>query len=142
MEATHKLIVHALITIDKRYLILQRTNISYGKNNVFPKFWDLPGGLVEKHETPAQALYREVLEETQLNIAISYIIHEDSTFDTQKNIVFTRLVYVCSLREPIVSIKLNAEEHTHYKLITSLSELSNESPVPYLISIFKRLEHS
>ena len=42
-----KLIAHALIKIDDKYLIIRRTKIKRGKPNSLPEYWDIPGGMVE-----------------------------------------------------------------------------------------------
>jgi 8-oxo-dGTP diphosphatase len=34
----------------------------------YPGMWDLPGGHVEKNETPAECIVREMLEETELDV--------------------------------------------------------------------------
>ncbi|MFT8394174.1 MAG: NUDIX hydrolase, partial [Liquorilactobacillus ghanensis] len=54
----------------------------------------MPGGLVERGETPREAAVRECREEIGLQINIRDIIFEDSEIDKQKKLVFTRLVYM------------------------------------------------
>ena len=56
----NKLIVHGLIIIDEKYIVIKRSVIKRGKPNVFPKYWDIPGGSVEDYETPVEALVREI----------------------------------------------------------------------------------
>ena len=74
----NKLIVHGLIIIDEKYIVIKRSVIKRGKPNVFPKYWDIPGGSVEDYETPVEALVREIKEEVGLDVNIKQIIHEDS----------------------------------------------------------------
>lgn len=133
----NKLIVHGLIRINQKYLVIKRTMIKRGKPNVYPEFWDIPGGSVEDYEKPRDALIREFKEEVGLNVAVDSIIHEDSQYDDYKNIMFTRLVYTCSLKiqERFIQIILDPQEHTQYRFISSLDELANEKVVPYLSDI-------
>ena len=133
----NKLIVHGLIIIDEKYIVIKRSAIKRGKPNVFPKYWDIPGGSVEDYETPVEALVREIKEEVGLDVNIKQIIHEDSNYDKSKNIMFTRLVYKCSLKETgcLPIIKLDPEEHTEYRLISSLEDLNTERIVPFLADI-------
>ncbi|MDD4036463.1 MAG: NUDIX hydrolase [Bacilli bacterium] len=134
--ATNKLIAHGLMKIENRYLVIKRTAIKRGKPNAYPEYWNIPGGMVEPGETPVEGVIREVKEEVNLDIKANKIIHEDSNFDTEKNCVFTRLVYECYvLNNKIEEIKLDPEEHTEYKLITGLDELKNEKIVDYLKEI-------
>ena len=51
--------------------------------------------------------------------------------------MFTRLVYKCSLKETgcLPIIKLDPEEHTEYRLISSLEDLNTEKIVPFLVDI-------
>lgn len=90
-----KLIAHVLLTVTDSHLIIQRSQIKRGKPNVFPQYWDIPGGRVEENELPRDAAVRECFEETGISIEKENltIIHEDSQFDEEKQMVFTRLVY-------------------------------------------------
>ena len=57
-------VVRAAIMDDDRVLLMQRA-----KNDSYrPHAWELPGGKIDKGETPMQALHREVGEETGLRI--------------------------------------------------------------------------
>lgn len=96
-----KLIAHVLLTVADSHLIIQRSQIKRGKPNVFPQYWDIPGGRVEENELPRDAAVRECFEETGILIAKENltIIHEDSQFDEEKEAVFTRLVYEVKLSE-------------------------------------------
>lgn len=134
----NKLIVHGLMKVNDKYLVINRTAIKGGKPNSYPLYWDIPGGMVEEGELPTDALIRESKEEVNLDIIVKNIIHEDSNLDTEKNIVFTRLVYICEvLNNDISNIKLQLDEHDQFKLITSLDEMPNEKIVDYLIKIFR-----
>ena len=138
MNCYNKLIVHGLMKVNDKYLIIKRTAIKRGKPNSYPLYWDIPGGMVEEGELPTDALIRESKEEVNLDIIVKNIIHEDSNLDTEKNIVFTRLVYLCEvLNNDISNIKLQLDEHTEFKLITSLDEMSDEKVVDYLIKVFE-----
>ena len=135
MLLTHKLIVHGLITINRKYLLLKRTALDGSTPNVYPGFFDIPGGTVENFELPQNALIREVKEETNLNVSIKNILYEDSNFDTEKNIVFTTLVYSCTLNSPWQDFKLNLNEHDDF-LFTN--DFSNLKLVPYLLEMEKK----
>ncbi|AEU41201.1 NUDIX hydrolase [Lactococcus cremoris] len=139
---TVKLIAHALIKNNGKYLVIQRTDIKRGKGNVYPSYWDIPGGSVEEDETPRKGALRETLEEVNLEVNIEKIIHEDSNYDFEKKTIFTRLVYEASLvHEDIPKdrvndrILLSLEEHKNYKWISSLEELNEEKIVPYLLEL-------
>ena len=45
-----KLISHALISNKNQYLLIKRSSIKRGKKNVYPLYWDIPGGSVEDME--------------------------------------------------------------------------------------------
>lgn len=138
MNATHRIIVHGLMKIDNKYLLLKRTQIKRGKPNVYPEYWDIPGGLVEAGELPKDALIREAKEEVNLNVKVKKILQEDSNLDKEKNIVFTRLVYACDItNKNIEDIKLQMDEHDDYKLINSLDEMSNKKIVNYVENLLK-----
>ncbi|MGI6156770.1 MAG: NUDIX hydrolase [Enterococcus lemanii] len=136
-----KLISHALISNKNQYLLIKRSSIKRGKKNVYPLYWDIPGGSVEDMELPREGALRETFEEVGLRIIIKNIIHEDSNLDKQKNIIFTRLVYEGEIKETDseINITLDPEEHLEYRWINSLEELKQENIVPYVEEIFKNL---
>ncbi len=138
MQATHRLIVHGLMKVNDKYILIKRTAIKRGKPNSYPLYWDIPGGMVEEGELPTDALIRESKEEVNLDIIVKNVIQEDSNLDTEKNIVFTRLVYLCEvLNDDISNIKLQLDEHDQFRLITSLNEMSGEKVVDYLRQVFE-----
>ena len=130
-----KLIAHTLIEKNGQYLLIKRSKIKRGLPNVYPSYWDIPGGSVEENELPREAALREAMEEVNQKIRIDKIIHEDSQFDSSKNTVFTRLVYEARIIEQR-DILLDPEEHTDFIWLSSLEDLEGELIVPYLIDIF------
>ena len=132
---TVKLIAHTLIEKEGKYLLIKRSKIKRGLPNVYPSYWDIPGGSVEENELPREATLREAMEEVNQKIRIDKIIHEDSLFDASKDTVFTRLIYAGRILEER-DIILEPEEHTDFVWISSLKGLESELIVPYLIDIF------
>ena len=130
-----KLIAHTLIEKDGKYLLIKRSKIKRGLPNVYPCYWDIPGGSVEENELPREAALREAMEEVNQKIQLDRIIHEDSQFDSSKNAVFTRLVYGARTIEQH-DIILDPEEHTDFVWISSLEDMEGELIVPYMIDIF------
>ena len=128
----NRIIVHALIKIDNKYLVIKRSE----NETTYPNYWDIPGGLQELSELPKDALIRETLEEVGLNIVPGPIIHEDSNYDKEKDMIFIRLVYISYTKESINNIKLDLNEHSEYKLINDLSELNGELISPFLLDVF------
>ena len=133
----NRLIAHGLIKINGKYLLIKRTKMKRGKLNSLPDYWDIPGGMVELGELPQETLVRVTKEEVNLDVKVIKILHEDSNYDKEKDIVFTRLVYQCELlyNENISNIILQEDEHSEYRLINSLNEMKNEKIVDYLIDI-------
>ena len=131
---TVKLIAHTLIEKDGKYLLIKRSKIKRGLPNVYPSYWDIPGGSVEENELPREAALREAMEEVNQKLRINKIIHEDSQFDASKDTVFTRLVYSGEILEERDFI-LDPEEHTDFKWISSLKDIESNLVVPYLLEI-------
>ncbi|RSI18711.1 Nucleoside triphosphatase NudI [Streptococcus sanguinis] len=132
---TVKLIAHTLIEKDGKYLLIKRSKIKLGLPNVYPSYWDIPGGSVEENELPREAALRESMEEVNQKLQIDKIIHEDSQFDASKDNVFTRLVYAGRIMEHR-DIILDPEEHSDFVWISSLEEIESDLTVPYLLDIF------
>ena len=133
-----RLIAHSLIEKDGLYLVIKRSAVKRGQANVYPKYWDIPGGSVEEGELPRAAAVRECLEETGLKSHLVEVIHEDSQYDEEKKTVFTRLVYRASIIDDTVTIKLDPEEHSAFRWIRDLAELSGEQIVPYVSEIMAK----
>ena len=131
---TVKLIAHSLIEKDGKYLLIKRSKIKRGLPNVYPSYWDIPGGSVEENELPREAALREAMEEVNQKLRINKIIHEDSQFDDSKDTVFTRLVYAGEILEERDFI-LDPEEHTDFIWISSLKDVESNLVVPYLLEI-------
>jgi 8-oxo-dGTP diphosphatase len=131
---TVKLIAHTLIEKDGKYLLIKRSKIKRGLPNVYPSYWDIPGGSVEENELPREGALREAIEEVNQKLRINKIIHEDSQFDASKDTVFTRLVYAGEILEERDFI-LDPEEHTDFKWISSLKDIESNLVVPYLLEI-------
>lgn len=131
---TVKLIAHTLIEKDGKYLLIKRSKIKRCLPNVYPSYWDIPGGSVEENELPREAALREAIEEVNQKLRINKIIHEDSQFDASKDTVFTRLVYAGEILEERDFI-LDPEEHTDFKWISSLKDIESNLVVPYLLEI-------
>ena len=132
---TVKLIAHTLIEKDGKYLLIIRSKIKRGLPNVYPSYWDIPGGSAEENELPREAALREAMEEVNQKLRIDKIIHEDSQFDASKDTVFTRLVYAGRIMEQR-DIILDPEEHTDFVWISSLEDIESDLVVPYLLEIF------
>lgn len=132
---TVKLIAHTLIEKDGKYLLIKRSKIKRGLPNVYPSYWDIPGGSAEENELPREAALREAMEEVNQKLRIDKIIHEDSQFDASKDTVFTRLVYAGRIMEQR-DIILDPEEHTDFVWISSLEDIESALVVPYLLEIF------
>ena len=123
-----------MIEKDGKYLLIKRSKIKRGLPNVYPSYWDIPGGSVEENELPREAALREAIEEVNQKLRINKIIHEDSQFDASKDTVFTRLVYAGEILEERDFI-LDPEEHTDFKWISSLKDIESNLVVPYLLEI-------
>ena len=131
----NRIIVHGLIKTNEGYLVTKRSKIE----TTFPEYWDIPGGLAELGELPKDALTRETKEEVGLDVVPLKVIHEDSNYDKDKNMVFIRLVYLCDLKSDIADIVLEESEHSEYRFINSILELENENISPFLVSVFNNL---
>ena len=127
-----KLIAHALVKLNDRYLLIKRTKMKRGKENSLPEYWDIPGGMVEEGETPSVAAIRETKEEVNLDIVIGPILHEDSNYDESKGTVFTRIVYQAELidGQDENNIILQEDEHSEYRLVKDITDV--DKPVDYL----------
>ncbi len=110
MAITVKIVV---LNSEHKILLLKRT-----KNSLNPEKWDLPGGHIDKGETIQEAIEREVLEETGLNVEIGPIINvvefskEHKAFKSEKR----GLRYIAFTKDTEVELRDN--EHTEFKWLS------------------------
>lgn len=105
------IIAHVLVPTARGIILCQRTAMENGRSNVFPLYWDIPGGLTWPNELPRDAAVRECREEIGLSVTINRIIAEDSQLDCQQHAVFTRLVYLANPVTLTTPVKLDHQEH-------------------------------
>jgi len=108
-DGIEKRVVGACIMHDGKVLLLKRCL----KEDFMPGLIELPSGGIEGGENLADALAREVLEETSLKISSveSYVGSFDYTSHSgRKSRQFNFVVKV----EDISSLQLNDEEHSEY----------------------------
>ena len=117
--------VEAIISKDDSLLFLRR------QNSPAKEQWWFPGGRVRKGETLEETLYREVKEETDLEVIESELVNVYSRiFDTRHDI---SIVYLCVCKG--YKIILN-DEHSEYKYFKKPPTNLH----PYLIEVINDLE--
>ena len=116
--------VEAVISKDGSYLFLRRNNCPVKGE------WWFPGGRVRKGETFAETLYREVKEETGLEVVESELLNVYSRiFDERHDIT---IVYLCKCSGDKVVLN---DEHSEYKYFKDLPD----SLHPYLAQVIADL---
>lgn len=89
-------VVAAIIRRDGRILATQR---GYGD---FEGGWEFPGGKIEPHETPEQALVREIGEELDASIDVERLVTEvHYDYDTFH---LDMKCFLCSLLDPSITL--------------------------------------
>jgi colanic acid biosynthesis protein WcaH len=119
--------VEAVITINGKMLFLKRNN-----EPVKGEWW-FPGGRIHKNESLQDALYREIKEETGLEIVEHKLVNVYSRVFPQRHDI--TIVYLCKCKD--AKITLNPE-HAEYALI----EKAPENLHPCLLEVIKDIKQS
>ncbi len=89
-------------------------------NPTYKSAWEVPGGVVELDESPAEACRREILEELGIEIEVGELMCVDynrSTTDYEESLMF--LFRVAPLtREQVSSIRLATDELSEFRFCT------------------------
>jgi mutator protein MutT len=126
--------VAVIVDNDNKILLLKRSSD--------PKLWQhskwgLVGGVIEKGETPQQAIEREIKEETNLEIN-----KFTKSFSIQRNPDSIEHIFACRYEGDPTNIKLN-EENTNYGWY-DVDEMKFLDIVPHLIEyitmVFKKYD--
>lgn len=126
--------VKGVIIKDGKFLILHRHDYDS---------WDLPGGKVEKNESPKDALVREIEEETRLKVNVKEACGVFLFIGTvsKKQYVLTNIA--CEYVDGEVQL---SDEHDSYKWISQEEinkyNILNEQARNELVSYFKSLKNN
>ncbi len=119
-----------ILANDYRVLVLKTPN-KIGKR----AYSDLPGGKIEKNETPKAAARREIQEETGLTIEESDL-KEVGKFEYYGSQCQVMEYLFCAILNDInkkISILLNSREHENFKFC-KLDDLDKENFHPQILS--------
>ena len=126
--------VAVIVNSDNKILLLKRADDS---KIWMPNKWSLVGGEIKKGETPQQAIEREILEETELEIK-KFI----KSLSIQRKTDSIEHVFACRYTGEETDVKLN-DENTRYGWY-DVSEMKYLDIVPHLIEyitlVFKPYE--
>ena len=103
--------VAGILKHNNKILIVRRSN----EEEIFPGYYEFPGGSIEIGETPEEALKREYMEEVNLKIKIIDILRVFSYTFKDKEII--ELVYTVSLDDDPKNARLS-NEHDDLQWIT------------------------
>ena len=119
----------ALIDKDGRVLVNLRP-----KGKVMAGFWEFPGGKVEPHETPENALIRELEEELGINTWNSCLAPLTFASHRYKELHLLMPLYVCRKWVGIIKPRENQELKWYYP-----NQLTNVKMLPADIPLIAHL---
>lgn len=114
-------IVGSFLEWDGKILILHRQD-SKAQGNT----WAIPGGKIEKMETPIQASIRETYEETGFDISQEDVTYLGFVYIKYEKYDFIYHMTKCTPKEPPCSVKINFNESKGFTWVTPEQGLKME----------------
>lgn len=114
-------IVGSFLEKEGKILILHRQDFKAQGNT-----WAIPGGKVEKNETPIQASIRETFEETGFDISSCDITYLGFVYIQYEKYDFIYHMTHAVPKEPLCSVKLDPQESKGFTWVTPSDALKME----------------
>jgi 8-oxo-dGTP diphosphatase len=105
---------------DKILILHRQEHTSQGN------LWGIPGGKLNKGESPLQAVIREVLEETNFDIAKQPIIYLGKVYIKYPTFDYIYHMFKCQPTELPGSVKIDFKEHKGFTWVTPEDALKME----------------
>jgi len=102
-------VVGAIIIDNQKILCAQR-----GPGKSLAHYWEFPGGKIEEHETPIEALKRELTEELLISVNVEEELFESTTYEYDFGFVHLT-TFICHLIEGVPTLT----EHVNIKWLPS-----------------------
>ena len=130
-----EIVVSALILRDRRIFVQKRS----AERKLFPNGWDVIGGHLEKGESIAQALKREIFEESSW--ILQKIIGHILTFDWQAGGKEKReFAFLVKVRGNLDAPKLEKDKHSNYRWLSQdeIEILADDKDDMYIYDLLKK----
>lgn len=105
-------VVTCFLCMENKFLVLQRA-----RNDVQHNLWGIPGGKLDKGESPEAGLCREIQEETQISISPQMLtLLGSARSKTPSDGEYGLYLYHTSLPEEF-TVMINPEEHYSFRWV-------------------------
>ena len=112
-------IAACFLEYDDEILFLHRQN-----NKTQGNLWGIPGGKIDQHETPLQAVIREVREETGYDISKKAIENVGKVYIKYPTFDYVYHMFKCKPIENPGDVKIRFEEHKGFTWVTPSDALN------------------
>lgn len=112
-------VVGCFLQYEDKILFLHRQDTASQGN-----LWGIPGGKIEKSESPKQAVIREISEETGFNIANEQIDYLDKVYIRYPDYDYVFHILKAKVSENPADVKLSFREHKGFTWVTPQDALS------------------
>lgn len=128
--------IKAIVQNSNGQILILKKSVEENLEDASKNLFDIPGGRLEYGENLEEALAREIVEETNLQITNIQLLHAGSVIRPDKTQLIT-ITYLCNCLEEECSL---SKEHTHFYWLNANEVLQSRTYPEWIKDLVERIK--